>query len=161
MTAISTCPAAHENRVPKVTWDFWVIKLLAVTMGETAADFLNAQLGLGLTKTSILMGVVLLVSLFFQFKQKRYVPVYYWVAVVLMSIVGTLITDNLVDNFGIALSTTSIVFTVALAATFGLWYAKEGTLSIHTIFTNSRLCCANRLMAEVPLSLDRLMPRLP
>ena len=128
----------QENRVPKVTWDFWVIKLLAVTMGETAADFLNAQMGLGLTKTSLIMGVVLIVALILQFKQKRYVPAYYWIAVILMSIVGTLVTDNLVDNFGVALSTTSIIFAVALAATFTVWYMAEGTLSIHTIFTNSR-----------------------
>lgn len=128
----------HENRVPKVTWDFWVIKLLAVTMGETAADFLNAQLGLGLTKTSLIMGAVLVVALVLQFRQKRYVPAYYWIAVVLMSIVGTLITDNLVDNFGVALHTTTIVFTLALALTFIVWYAAERTLSIHTIFTNSR-----------------------
>lgn len=134
----ATPAGGHENRVPKVTWDFWVIKLLAVTMGETAADFLNAQLGLGLTNTSIIMGVVLIVALVFQFRQKRYVPAYYWIAVVLMSIVGTLITDNLVDNFGIALSTTTIVFAVALAVTFTTWYAVERTLSIHTIFTNSR-----------------------
>lgn len=141
MTKIATAsdlPIAHENRVPKVTWDFWIIKLLAVTMGETAADFLNAQLGLGLTKTSLIMGVVLIVALVFQFAQKRYVPFYYWVAVILMSIVGTLVTDNLVDNFGVALSTTTIIFSVILAATFAAWYAVERTLSIHTIFTNSR-----------------------
>jgi uncharacterized membrane-anchored protein len=128
----------HENRVPKVTWDFWGIKLLAVTMGETAADFLNAQLGLGLTNTSILMGVVLIVALVFQFRQRRYVPAYYWIAVVLMSIVGTLITDNLIDNFGYTLSGTTIAFSIVLAGVFAAWYAAERTLSIHTIFTNSR-----------------------
>lgn len=135
---IATQPPGHENRVPKVTWDFWAIKLLAVTMGETAADFLNAQLGLGLTRTSILMGVVLIVALVFQFRQKRFVPAFYWIAVVLMSIVGTLITDDLVDNFGVTLLTTTVVFAVALAITFIAWYAVEHTLSIHTIFTNSR-----------------------
>tara|TARA_R100000687_G_scaffold65543_1_gene54246 strand:+ start:284 stop:1078 length:795 start_codon:yes stop_codon:yes gene_type:complete len=134
----SGLPIAHENRVPQVTWDFWVIKLLAVTMGETAADFLNAQLGLGLTKTSLIMGAVLALALVFQFKQKRYVPAYYWIAVVLMSIVGTLITDNLIDNFGYTLRGTTIAFSIVLAAVFALWYAVERTLSIHTIFTNSR-----------------------
>lgn len=133
-----TLPTPHENRVPKVTWDFWGVKLLAVTMGETAADFLNAQLGLGLTNTSLIMGAVLALALVFQFRQKRYVPAFYWIAVVLMSIVGTLVTDNLVDNFGVALSTTSIIFAIVLAATFAVWYVAERTLSIHTIFTNAR-----------------------
>jgi uncharacterized membrane-anchored protein len=73
-----------------------------------------------------------------QFAQKRYVPWSYWLAVVLISIVGTLVTDNLVDNFGVSLITSTIAFTLALAATFALWYSSEKTLSIHSIYTNKR-----------------------
>ena len=87
--------------MPKVTVDFWLIKLMAVTMGETAADYLAVNMGLGLTTTSLIMSAILLVAVFLQFAQKRYVPWAYWLAVVLISIVGTLITDNLVDNFGV------------------------------------------------------------
>ncbi len=126
------------NRVPKVTADFWLIKLMAVTMGETAADYLAVNLGFGLTATSLIMTGVLLGALLIQFGQKRYVPWSYWLAVVLISIVGTLVTDNLVDNFGVSLLTTTVLFTVALAATFGLWFASERTLSIHAIFTTKR-----------------------
>jgi uncharacterized membrane-anchored protein len=126
------------NRVPKVTFDFWLIKLMAVTMGETAADYLAVNLGLGLTMTSLLMAGVLVVALFFQFAQKRYIPWAYWLAVVLISIVGTLVTDNLVDNFGVKLETTTAIFTVLLALTFWFWYQSEKTLSIHSIFTNRR-----------------------
>ncbi|WP_457155608.1 COG4705 family protein, partial [Mesorhizobium sp. P5_C1] len=81
---------------------------------------------------------ILIVALVLQFAQKRYVPWAYWLAVVLISIVGTLITDNLVDNFGVRLQTTTIAFSVALAATFAVWYASERTLSIHTIVTTRR-----------------------
>lgn len=126
------------NRVPKVTVDFWLIKLLAVTMGETAADYLAVNLGLGLTATSLIMASMLVVALFLQFAQKRYVPWAYWLAVVLISVVGTLVTDNLVDNFGVALTTTTIAFTIALAVTFTVWYSSEKTLSIHSIFTVKR-----------------------
>jgi uncharacterized membrane-anchored protein len=126
------------NRVPEVTAAFWLIKLLAVTMGETAADYLAVNLGLGLTLTSLIMTAILAVALILQFAQKRYVPWAYWLAVVLISVVGTLITDTLVDNLGVALETTTIVFSVALLATFVVWYAGEGTLSIHTIFTTRR-----------------------
>jgi uncharacterized membrane-anchored protein len=66
------------------------------------------------------------------------VPAIYWLAVVLISVVGTQITDNLVDNLGVSLVTTTIVFAVALAVTFGAWYASERTLSIHTIYTTRR-----------------------
>ncbi len=107
-------------------------------MGETAADFLAVNLGLGLTATSLLMAAILLGALVLQFRQKRYVPWSYWLAVVLISIVGTLVTDNLVDNFGVSLVTTTILFTVLLAATFAAWYASERTLSIHKIRTTRR-----------------------
>ncbi len=126
------------NRVPKVTFDFWLIKLMAVTMGETAADYLNVNLGIGLTNTSLIMTAVLAVALVLQFRQKRYVPWSYWLAVVLISVVGTLVTDNLVDNFGVPLIVTAVGFTVALAATFAVWYGSEGTLSIHSIRTTRR-----------------------
>jgi uncharacterized membrane-anchored protein len=139
---MSTTTAAdavmRPNRVPKVTIDFWLIKLMAVTVGETAADYLAVNLGFGLTTTSIIMTIVLLVALVLQFAQKRYVPWAYWLAVVLISVVGTLITDNLSDNLGVALETSTAWFAVILVVNFVVWYAYEGTLSIHTIFTTRR-----------------------
>ncbi|WP_018896925.1 membrane protein [Rhizobium sp. 2MFCol3.1] len=134
----STSVPGGLNRVPEVTIEFWLIKLMAVTMGETAADYLAVNLGFGLTVTSLFMTAVLIVALFFQFAQKRYVPPVYWAAVVLISIVGTLVTDNLVDNFGVALQSTAIAFSILLAVTFAVWYGSEKTLSIHSIFTARR-----------------------
>ncbi len=131
-------PLATPNRVPLVTVDFWLIKLMAVTMGETAADFLAVNLGLGLTATSLLMAGVLAIAMSAQFRQRRYVPWSYWLAVVLVSIVGTLITDNMVDNFGVSLVSATTFFAIALAAAFAAWYASERTLSIHTIYTTRR-----------------------
>ena len=126
------------NRVPEVTVDFWLIKLMAVTMGETAADFLAVNLGLGLTATTGLMSAVLVGVIALQLSAKRYVPWLYWLAVVMISVVGTLITVNLVDTFGVSLVTTTTVFTIALAVTFAVWFAMERTLSIHAIFNDRR-----------------------
>lgn len=126
------------NKVPAVTLIFWIIKLMATTVGETAADFLNFNLDLGLTNTTFVMLGLLLITLFFQFRSRKYVPGIYWLAVVLISLVGTLITDNLVDNFGVPLEVTTIIFTLALAATFIFWYKSEKTLSIHSIYTSKR-----------------------
>lgn len=126
------------NKVPAVTLFFWVIKIMATTVGETGADFLIFNVKLGLTTTSWLMGAILLVALSIQVAARKYIPWLYWVSVVLISIVGTLITDNLTDNFGVKLETTTLVFGVALIAAFGAWYASEKTLSIHTIFTRKR-----------------------
>jgi len=126
------------NRVPQVTWDFWLVKLLAVTVGETAADLLADTMGLGLPLTSAIMGVLLVGALYYQFAQQKYVPAVYWVTVVLVSVVGTLITDNLVDNLGVSLTATTIAFAAILAAVFAIWYAIEKTLSIHSIYTFRR-----------------------
>jgi uncharacterized membrane-anchored protein len=138
MTSIAQSVSPRINRVPQVTADFWLIKLMAVTMGETAADYLAVNLGLGLTATSLIMTGVLVVALILQFRQKRYVPWSYWLAVVLISIVGTLVTDNLVDVFGVSLVTTTAAFTIALALTFWVWWQSERTLSIHTVITDRR-----------------------
>ncbi len=126
------------NKVPEITLFFWLIKVLCTTVGETFADFLNMNLHLGLTNTTYLMGSLLIVTLFFQFKSKRYMAPLYWLTVVLLSVVGTLITDNLTDKFGISLVTTTIAFSVLLAMTFAAWYAAEKTLSVHSIFTRRR-----------------------
>ncbi|HEY4384111.1 MAG TPA: hypothetical protein VGN34_06495 [Ktedonobacteraceae bacterium] len=126
------------NKVPEITLYFWIIKILCTTVGETAADFLSEQLHLGLTITTFIMSSLLLITLFFQFASRRYIPGIYWLAVVFISVVGTLITDNLTDNFGVSLETTTIVFSIALVATFGAWYAREKTLSVHTIYTLRR-----------------------
>ena len=126
------------NKVPEIVFYFWIIKVLCTTVGETAADFLNTNLNLGLTNTTYVMGSLLLIVLFFQFRLKKYVPAVYWLAVVLLSIVGTLITDNLTDNLGISLVATTTVFAIALAAIFGAWYASEKTLSIHSITSTKR-----------------------
>src|SRR5262249_53533315 len=127
-----------SNKVPQVTIFFWVIKILATTIGETAADNLNEKLGFGLTWTTIVMTVLLIVVLVFQFRAPRYVPGIYWLAVVFLSVVGTLVTDNLTDRYNVALELTTAIFAVALAVTFASWYSSEKTLSIHTINTTKR-----------------------
>jgi uncharacterized membrane-anchored protein len=126
------------NKVPEITVFFWVIKVLCTTVGETFADNLNENLGLGLSGTSYLMGAALLVVLFFQFRARRYIPGIYWLAVVLISVVGTLVSDNLVENYGVTLEATTIAFSIALVAVFAAWYAVERTLSVHTIYTTRR-----------------------
>src|SRR5437773_12572477 len=105
MTAIAAHGSLTFNKVPKVTTDFWIIKLLAVTVGETAADYMNLDLGLGLSLTSWILATFLTATLALQFFQTKYVPWVYWAAVVLISVVGTLVTDNLVDYFGVPLET--------------------------------------------------------
>lgn len=126
------------NKVPQVTIFFWIIKILATTIGETGADFLNVQLGFGLNGTSLVMTVLLAVFLAIQMRKDRYVPWVYWVVVVFLSVVGTLLTDNLSDNLGLSLYISTAAFSGALILTFIVWYSNENTLSIHDITSTKR-----------------------
>ena len=126
------------NKVPEVAVYFWVIKVLCTTVGETAADYVNETLGFGLTNTTLVSGALLAVLLVWQFRLREYVPGVYWSAVVVISVFGTLITDNLTDAAGFPLTASTPIFAVILAGVFAIWYANERTLSIHTIVTTRR-----------------------
>jgi uncharacterized membrane-anchored protein len=126
------------NKVPEVTLAFWVMKIMTTTVGETGADYLAVHVGLGTALTGGLMAGLLLAALAVQIRMRRYVPWIYWLTVVLVSVVGTQITDALTDKLGISLYVSTAVFAITLAAIFALWYAIERTLSIHTIVTRRR-----------------------
>jgi uncharacterized membrane-anchored protein len=126
------------NKVPEVTLAFWIIKVMSTTVGETGADYLAVHVGLGTATTDAIMGVLLIAALLLQLRAWCYVPWKYWLTVVLVSVVGTQITDALTDGLGISLYASTAAFAAALAATFAVWYSIERTLSIHTIFTTRR-----------------------
>ena len=125
-------------KVPEVTAFFWIIKVLATTVGETFADYLNVTLGFGLNGTTLVTIIALVVVLIFQFKSAKYRPSLYWLVVVLISITGTLFTDNLTDNVGVSLITSSVIFSIMLAIVFILWHRTEASLAIHSIYTPRR-----------------------
>ena len=126
------------NKVPEVTLLFWLVKMMSTTVGETAADFLNFNLSFGLTATSVVVAVLTAIALGVQLRTKRYTPSVYWLSIVLISVLGTLITDHLTDNLGMPLMASTAAFSLALALVFALWHRREGTLSIHHIDTPAR-----------------------
>ena len=126
------------NRVARLGILFWIIKIVSTTVGETAADYVSDNLNFGLVNTTILMGVITIGVVFWNFKQKKYFPLSYWALIVMMSIEGTLITDLLVDQFGVSLLILDVVFAIAMVLVFYFWYKKEGTLSIHDINNDRR-----------------------
>src|SRR3954463_6735655 len=139
MNTTTLSPArAMLNKVPEVTFYFWLIKIMCTTVGETAADYLNVSLGFGLTNTTIVTGALLAALLIAQFRGRRYIPSIYWSVVVVISVFGTLITDNMTDRYNVPLTTSTPIFAVILATVFAIWWRFERTLSIHTIFTTRR-----------------------
>ncbi len=130
--------AAMLNKVPAVTLVFWIIKIMSTTVGETGADYLAVHVGLGTALTGGIMVALLAGALVLQLRSRLYTPWIYWLTVVLVSIVGTQITDALTDGLGISLYASTTAFALALAAVFAVWYWRERTLSVHTITTTRR-----------------------
>ena len=126
------------SKVPEVTIFFWIIKILCTTVGETFSDFINENLGLGLINTTIIMGIAFFAVVYFQFRATKYIPGLYWLTVVLISVFGTLVTDNLTDGMSVPLEFSTILFSILLLLTFLFWFLKEKTLSIHSIYTRRR-----------------------
>lgn len=130
--------AVWLNKVPEVTIAFWIIKILSTTVGETGADYLAVHVGLGAALTTIVMLLLLVGALVLQLRENRLVEWKYWLTVVLVSIVGTQLTDALTDGLGLSLYSSTLAFSIALAGTFAIWYARERTLSIRSIVTLPR-----------------------
>jgi len=127
-----------SSKVPEVTALFWLVKVMGTTVGETSADLLSKELNLGLPLTTLIMASLLALAFALQIRSKEYTPWKYWLTVILVSVVGTLITDNMTDNLQIPLIYSTVAFSLLLLLTFILWHAREGTLSIHSIRTRRR-----------------------
>jgi len=139
MQALSTYTPSHGlNKVPEVTLSFWVIKIMSTTVGETLADFLAVDAGWGQGLTRAAMGCLLAAALLWQLRMQRCTPWMYWLTVVLVSVVGTQITDLLTDGLGVSLYVSTACFAATLAAIFAVWYRVERTLSIHAVVTRRR-----------------------
>jgi uncharacterized membrane-anchored protein len=122
-------------KVPDTTASFWVMKLLTTAMGEVASDYLlhtMSFLGFGIG----LAGFVL--TLWVQFRTRRYNPFAYWAAVMMVAVFGTMAADILHHQLGVPFGISTLVCALAVAATFWLWHRSENTLSVHSITTRRR-----------------------
>ena len=133
-------PGSLLNKVPEVTIWFWIIKILCTTVGESFADWVSVDVGVGLINTALLFAVALAAVLALQMRSVRYHPVRYWLAILVtvLSVTGTLYTDILTDRYHVSLSVTTPLFAAVLAVVFGIWFLRERTLSIHSIVTRPR-----------------------
>ena len=137
-TSVSYSPTTLINKVPEISLGFWIIKIMSTTVGETGADYLAVDAGFGAARTSTGMAVLLAIALIAQLRARRHVPWLYWLCVVLVSVVGTQITDALTDGLGVSLYLSTAVFAFVLAVIFALWYSIENTLSIQQIYSGRR-----------------------
>lgn len=124
------------SKVPEVSALFWLIKILSTGMGETFSDFLVNSLP---PELAVGGGLLLLIgSLWLQFRAPGYRVWTYWTAVVMVSIVGTMVADIVDFVLGIPLPASTFAFALVLAGILALWFRSEKTLSIHSITTRRR-----------------------
>jgi uncharacterized membrane-anchored protein len=129
-------PVVHAaTKVPEIALIFWVLKLLTTGMGEAMSDFLGQKS----VPMAAFIGIVgLVVALRLQLRQGEYRAAYYWFAVMMVAVFGTMAADGIHDGAGIGYAVTTPVFALVTAMIFYLWYRSEGTLSIHSITTRRR-----------------------
>lgn len=123
-------------KVPEITVLFWITKVLTTAMGETGSDFMFMSLNHAVALVLGVAGFTIAIRL--QLRARRYVPWRYWLAVSMVAVFGTEWADVLHVAAGVPYSITTALFTVVLAVIFTWWYAKERTLSIHSITTRRR-----------------------
>ena len=124
------------TKVPEITAWFWIAKVASTGMGEATADWLYARYG---TIPTGAVGAILLIgALVLQFRSRRYNTWIYWLAVVAVSVTGTMAADGLHIVVGLPYTVTTALYAAILAAIFVVWYRTEGTLSIHSITTVRR-----------------------
>jgi uncharacterized membrane-anchored protein len=131
-------PAIREPvaaKVPEITALFWVIKVLTTGMGEATSDYLG-KISLVLAGAVGFLGFA--IALWLQFRTRRYVPVVYWFAVLMVAVFGTMAADALHVVLGVSYVVSTACYAVALAVVLVLWRRTEGTLSIHSIVTRRR-----------------------
>ena len=123
------------SKVPEVTLVFWIIKIAATTLGETAGDSVTMTLDWGyLTGTAIFIPV-LLVLVIAQIAAKKFHPLLYWSTIVASTTFGTTMADFADRSLGIGYTGGSSLLFACLMAVLGLWYWSEGTISVNTVAT--------------------------
>lgn len=124
------------SKVPEITVFFWIIKILTTGMGETASDFLAHTIG---PLVSVPLGFLgFAVAFVIQMRSRTYVAWKYWLAVVMVSVFGTMAADVLHVGIGVPYIVSTTVFAITLGVLLWRWRAHEGTLSIHSIHTKPR-----------------------
>lgn len=123
------------SKVPEVTLGFWIIKILATTLGETGGDTVTMTMGLGYLAGTAIFLVALVVLVVLQIAAKRFHPFLYWATIVASTTVGTTMADFADRSLGIGYAGGSLILLASVMAVLGLWYRSEGSVSVETVST--------------------------
>ena len=123
------------NKIPAVTLLFWIMKICATTLGETAGDLLSMTLNVGYAISSLILISVFVVTLIAQLFSKRYIPVLYWGVILSTSTAGTTMSDYMDRTLGVGYAMGSLILITILIVILFLWYKSEKSLSVTNIKT--------------------------
>ncbi|QDY82506.1 hypothetical protein FQU75_03280 [Paenibacillus polymyxa] len=123
------------QKIAQVTAIFWIMKICATTLGETAGDLLSQTLNVGYAISSMILFSIFLISLMFQLFSKKYHPFLYWTVILTTSTAGTTMSDYMDRSLGLGYATGSFILVCILLAIFSFWYFSERSLNVNNITT--------------------------
>ena len=123
------------NKLPLITLSFWIMKICATTLGETAGDLFSMTLKMGYAATTVVLLSLLFLVTGFQLRSKKYHPLLYWTVILLTSTAGTTLSDFMNRTLGLGYAKGSLILIMLLGVTLGLWRRSSGTLSVTKIET--------------------------
>jgi uncharacterized membrane-anchored protein len=121
------------TKVPAVTLGFWIIKIIATTLGETGGDALSMTLNWGYAFSSALFIGIFVVAVAAQIKARRFHPFLYWAVIVATTTAGTTMADFADRSLGIGYPGGSLILVACLMASLGVWYVQAGSISVETV----------------------------
>ena len=126
------------NKVAQISILFWLMKIIATTLGETFGDYLSMTLGLGYLTGIIITLVCFLAVLAIQLFSKKYIPLYYWLVIIATTTLGTEISDFMDRSLGLGYTMGSLVLFIGLLVTLFFWHKKYNSLSVYPIFNQNQ-----------------------
>lgn len=123
------------SKLPQITAFFWIVKICATTLGETAGDLLSMTLNVGYAVSSMILIGIFLATLVSQLISKSYNPLLYWTVILSTSTAGTTISDYMDRTLGLGYATGSAILITILLAILGFWRFSVGSLSVNNVKT--------------------------
>lgn len=120
-------------KVPEVTFVFWVVKILATTLGETGGDAVSMSLNLGYLLGTGIFAIIFLVAVWAQVNAKKFHPLLYWFTIIATTTVGTTLADFTTRSVGIGYPGGSTLLMLLLLASLFIWYRTEGTIAVNSV----------------------------
>jgi uncharacterized membrane-anchored protein len=127
--------AIERSKVPEVTLVFWIIKILATTLGETGGDAVSMSMNLGYAVSSIIFGGIFVVAVIAQISAKKFYPFLYWLVVIATTTAGTTMADLADRSLGVGYPGGASLLFVLLMASLAVWYWSAGSISVNTVST--------------------------